>query len=325
MTKQIDFRYYKNRRNFSWTILGIGILLLLVWTLFQKETLTFLFSLNDPNRLPPEWMNQMEDISQPDRRLDVLTPEELEEVKDHAPVSADETRTVMRAWNRLNSMTLEEIRDASIGRVLYAQYFKQPETYRGSVIRIRGAVRLIQKTPIPGWLQKTAAVSSSTETKDGAPDGVLQPEKTIEQKDENSDFGYDFNAFYELWIQPDDNPKNPVLVNTLEIPENWPIDKETKIPVVVDGLFFKHYLYEGMEGMESTPCFYAKAPLWYRQGNGAVQIESAPQKKKTIPVVYIIAGSFIFSGIILRIIERRIRNGLPESEPLPDKIDFDNL
>lgn len=344
MAKQIDFRYHKNRRSFSWLVLGVGVLLLLVWTLFQKETLTFLFSLNDPSRLPPEWMNQMEDISQSDRRLDVLTPEELEAVKDHAPVSAKETRTLMRLWNRLDEMTLEEIRDASIGRVLYAQYFKQPETYRGRIVRVRGAVRLIQKNEIPRWLKKTTESATENAT-ENATESVenqnqnqppqtqgLEPLKEREpqnqaknQAQEEADFGYGFDAFYELWIQPEDNPTRPVLVNALSIPEDWPIGQEIKIPIVIDGVFFKLYLYEGMEGMESTPCFYAKTPLWFRQGKNVAKIESDSGEKKAFPVVYVVAAAFIFAGLILRVVERRIRNSVPESEPLPDKIDFDKL
>ncbi|MBE6428931.1 MAG: hypothetical protein E7028_10220 [Planctomycetaceae bacterium] len=331
MAKPIDFRYHKNRRNFSWAILGIGIVLILSWTLFQKETLTFLFSLNDPNRVPPEWMNQMEDISRPERYLDVLTPDMLDGIKDHAPVSASETKTVMRLWNRLNAMTLEEIRDVSIGRVLFAQYFKQPETYRGNVLRIRGTVRLIQKVEIPNWLKKSNG-QSSPETENPVSGDVSKPEKqntnSQPQKPEqinaenNENFGYDFDTFYELWIQPEDNPRDPVLVNTLNIPENWPVGKDSKIPIVIDGVFFKHYLYEGMEDMESTPCFYAKSPLWYWMGKETPQTETRNPERKTIPLIYVVAGAFIFAGLILRFIERRIKQSIPESEPLPDKIDF---
>lgn len=294
-TNAPDFGSRRSRRRFSWWIFGIGICLILGWNLCQPATWELLRDWTSPDRLPPEWMNRMEDISRTDRLLEGLTAEMLEEIKDDAPmIKASETRAAMKIWNQLNSMKLDEIQKASLGRVLFAQYLKQPGAYRGNVIRIRGTICLIKPGEISSVLRRNS-------------------------DPQDPGFGYDFDHYYELWIQPDDNPAEPVLVNTLEIPESLPINEPIRVPTVIDGVFFKRYLYEGNEGeMFSAPAFYAKAPLWLR--------DVAPQKtvsKKPLPIpfIYVLGAALLLAGIILRIIEIRSRPA-PPNEPLPDKIEL---
>lgn len=291
-----------SRRRFSWLVLGVGLIIILCWTLCQRSTWEIIQNLTDEDRLPPAWMDRSEDISRQDRLLQGLTPEMLEVVKDNSPVFSKEKRLAMKIWNKLNAMTVDEIEKASLGKVLFAQYFKQPESYRGSVIRIRGTIRRVVRQEIPQALVK------STENPQCA---------------EEPDFGYDFDHYYELWIQPDDNPAEPVLVNTLEVPPELPIDKDVYIPVVIDGVFFKLYLYEGQDDLYSEPMFYAKSALWYRD---LQKIQAAMEKQENapkpikIPFIFILGGAIVLAGIILRVIEKRTQ--VEPGEPLPDKFEL---
>ncbi|MBR0193702.1 MAG: hypothetical protein IJQ31_16720 [Thermoguttaceae bacterium] len=291
-----------SQRRFSWLVLGVGLVIILAWTFCQRSTWEIIRNLTDEDRLPPAWMDRSEDISRQDRLLPGLTSEMLEVVKDNSPVFSKEKRLVMKIWNQLNGMTVEEIEKASLGKVLFAQYFKQPETYRGSVIRIRGTVRRAVRQEIPETLQK------STENPECA---------------EDPDFGYDFDHYFELWIQPDDNAAEPVLVNTLEVPAELPLDQDIYVPVVIDGLFFKLYLYEGQDDLYSEPMFYAKSALWYRdlqKVQAAAEAKEKAQKPLRVPFVFILGGAILLAGVILRVIEKRTQ--VEPGEPLPEKFEL---
>ena len=330
-----DFSSRKSRRRFSQTFFILGVFLILGWNFCQEDTWKALFTLTDPNRNPPEWMDKMEDISRTDRLLPGISQDMLENIQDNAPVYAAETRSLMKLWNRVNAMTPEEIRDASVGRVLFAQYAKQPGAYRGNVVRLRGKIRLIEKqnihpgnrkkspedpTPAEDQAQKTAVISQ-----------VPQTDETSSQKD--PDFGYDFDHYYELWFQPDDAPAEPVLVNTLEIPEHFPIGREISIPAVIDGVFFKLYLYEQSDGILGTaPAFYAKKPLWYYaplpdgqtpQDSALSETETEADKKTSVirEIVLGIGFALLLAGIFFKFVEYRTRPPKPQ-EPLPDTIEI---
>ncbi|MDO4628269.1 MAG: hypothetical protein Q4C70_03720 [Planctomycetia bacterium] len=292
---QNDIRTYRGRRHYSRMIFGIGLVLILGWQLCQKETWNLLQNWNDPGKRPPEILNRQEDIKRTDRVLEILSPEMLEDIQDKAPVNASETRTVMKIWNYLNVTDINALEKASLGKVLFAQYLKQPGAYRGCTVRIQGTVRLAMQREIPEFLKK---------------------------KDDKTDYGYDFDHFYELWIQPDDNLAEPVLVNTLEIPEGIALDEPIQVPIVIDGVFFKLYLYEGAEGMETAPCFYAKAPIWYYLPQLKIEkFAEEEQKSIQIPFIYILGGAFFLGAFIFWIIEQRTKP-IPPEEPLPEKFEL---
>ncbi len=290
---QNDIRTYRGRRRCSWLIFGIGLALIVGWHLCQKETWDLLQNWNDPAKQPPETLNRQEDIKRNDRVLEILTPEMLADVHDKAPVNASETPTVMKIWNYLNATDINTLEKASLGKVLFAQYLKQPGAYRGCIVRIQGTVRLAMRREIPEFLRK---------------------------KEDKPGYGYDFDHFYELWIQPDDNLAEPVLVNTLEIPEEIALDEPIQVPMVIDGVFFKLYLYEGAEGMETAPSFYAKKPIWCYTSK--VQTEKEENRQPIqVPFVYILGGAFFLGGFIFWLIEQRSKP-LPPEEPLPEKFEL---
>lgn len=291
-----------SRRHFSWLVLGVGFVLILGWTFCQRSTWDLIHDLMDEDRLPPEWMDRSEDISRQDRLLPGLTPEMLDVVKDNSPIFPKEKRLAMKIWNQLNGMSVEEIEKASLGKVLFAQYFKQPETYRGSVIRIRGTVRRVVRQEMPRSLIKS-------------------PENP--QCAEEPDFGYEFDHYFELWIQPDDNAAEPVLMNALEVPEELPIDQDIYVPVVIDGVFFKLYLYEGQDTLYSEPMFYAKSALWYRdleKMRASAETQEKARKPLRVPFVFILGGAILLAGVILRVIEKRTQ--VEPGEPLPEKFEL---
>lgn len=301
------FRSKINSRRFRWGVFAVGLCLIFVLNLCQPATLEVFRMWFSSKGAPPEYANKMDDFSRTDRLFQGLDEESLDSVKDNAPVKAKETQTAMKIWNQLHSMELTAIRNQCLGRVLFAQYFKQPETYRGNLLRIKGTIRLAVSKKIPTVLQKgTEAAKKETD---------------------DPNYGYDFDHFYELWIQPDDNLHDPVLVNTLEVPEDLPIDREIQVPVVIDGVFFKLYLYESSTGeMLSTPMFYAKAPDWTRPVPETSQTASgtdgtkAPMSSRLFLTI-ILSGAFLCTGIILYVIYLNTRPDAP-AEELPDEIDL---
>ena len=52
------------------------------------------------------------------------------------------------------------------------------------------------------------------ETAEEIPEALLKSTENPKCADD-PDYGYDFDHYFELWIQPDDNASEPVLVNTL--------------------------------------------------------------------------------------------------------------
>ncbi|MBE6426373.1 MAG: hypothetical protein E7029_10385 [Planctomycetaceae bacterium] len=324
------FSTRKGRRRFSQTFFILGLFFILGWHFCQENSWKALFTLTDTNRIPPDWMDKMEDIARTDRLLPGISQDMLEEIQDNAPIYAAETRSLMKIWNRVNSMTVEELRDASVGRVLFAQYAKQPGAYRGNVIRIRGHIRLIQKKSIASESRKRLPSDAPAP----APAETSQT-KNEPSKQKDADFGYDFDHYYELWIQPDDAPAEPVMVNTLEIPENFPIEKEVRIPVVIDGVFFKHYLYEQSNGVLGTaPAFYAKKPLWFYvsppNGKTPQNAENTAHDEKTkedagsSPLREVLLGigiALLLTAIFITFVNMRTRPPQPQ-EPLPDTIEL---
>ncbi len=155
----------------------------------------------------------------------------IEDDTVHRPGESD-------AWFRLcdilNTTSSAELEKQPAEQVNYVQMFKQPEQYRGKLVRFKG--RVMQA-------KRIAAV-----------DNV-----------------YGIEHQYILWIQPDGGPKSPIVVYALGLPPGFPEVTDAKASggyvkmredVEVTGYFFKRWAYRAQDGINTAPLVLAKVPVW---------------------------------------------------------------
>ena len=118
-----------------------------------------------------------------------------------------------------------ELRRASIGRISWLQLNEQSNEYRGELVTVLGTIRRAHR---------------------------LEAVK--------NDLGID--GYYQVWLQPDDNPKRPIVVYCLELPQGFPSGMELAERARVSGFYFKRWLYKGQKDLETAPVLLAKTVAW---------------------------------------------------------------
>lgn len=127
---------------------------------------------------------------------------------------------------------------ASSGKVAFAQLYRQPDSYRGEVVTVRGVVRRCNLLPAPP-----------------------------------NDFG--IAEYYEVWLQPDDNPTYPMKFYALTKPREFPTGDDVAENVDITGIFYRRLAYKAQDEPRTTPLVLARGIDWRRDGNAALPTENA--------------------------------------------------
>lgn len=179
-----------------------------------------------PGELPP---NETDVAS----LLPGLQPALFRHVKDDAAIRAVENDALVHVLHALRSCGDAQLAATAHTQVTFAQMYRQPQEYRGKLLRLSGQVRRAD------WIR--------------AP---------------RNDRGIERLA--ELWLQPDDAPTNPLAVYCLELPSAFPQGLQLAEPVTLDGVFFKRWLYNARDGLRTTPLLVARSVNWQPSQPAAV-------------------------------------------------------
>ncbi|MCA9269266.1 MAG: hypothetical protein KDA41_12380 [Planctomycetales bacterium] len=176
----------------------------------------------------------------------------LEAIRDDTLLSRPaEIDAWFRLLENLQDAPADEFDAADVQLVGFRQLFKQPEEYRGRLVRVRGEV--LDAYPI------------------GAPRNNLGIER------------------YHVFVMiPAGGPASPLMVYALEVPENFPVPAHTgalrpekpliREPVEVTGYFYKRYAYQGhpdAQGVKETwvaPLILARRPNWTPKADDTFQL-----------------------------------------------------
>jgi hypothetical protein len=191
----------------------------------------------------------------------------IEDDTVHRPSESD-------AWFRLcdilNTTSAEQLAKEPAEQVNYVQMFKQPDNYRGKLVRFKG--RIMQAKRI------------------SAVDNV-----------------YGIKHQYILWIQPDGGPKVPIVVYALDLPPGFPdvVGDNSKgdyvrvrEDVAVTGYFFKRWAYRAHDGINTAPLVLAKVPQWFPSADLSTRGDPLPSMGTFIS--WVIASALF--GIVVAVI-----------------------
>jgi len=154
-----------------------------------------------------------------------VQPAYLEPVRDDTFFRGAEHDGWFHLLRILDEAAPGELEEASRGRVSFAQLFRQSKDYRGHLVRLRGTVR----GAFPMYAPK-------------------------------NDYGID--RYHQLWLFPDDNPSSPIILFSLEIPEDFPTGMALVERAEATGFFFKRLAYEATDTLRTAPCVLAGGIRW---------------------------------------------------------------
>lgn len=189
------------------------------------------------------------------------------------------------AWDNMMGLLLinteEELEKYSVGRVMFAQLSQQPKSYHGELVKIVGTARRCTKEKARTTLQ-----------------GV--------------------NHYFMVWILPDDCPDEPMAVECLKIPENFPQGEEINERITLTGFFFKRWTYvAGPEGdvVRTCPLLLAKTLKWIPKIKiSATGSDMQPQ------FWCVLLLALVSSALILFFINRHTQKRKKDEEVLPERI-----
>ena len=152
----------------------------------------------------------------------------LKTVRDNTRFRDEENAAWFNLLGVLRRSDEAELRRASIGRISWLQLNEQSNEYRGELVTVLGTIRRAHRVDA-----------------------------------QKNDLGID--GYYQVWLQPDDNPKRPVVIYCLELPEGFPTGMELAERARVTGFYFKRWLYKGQEDLETAPVLLAKTVAWEKK------------------------------------------------------------
>lgn len=134
------------------------------------------------------------------------------------------------AWKNivdlLDKNVQQEIDKYSFGHTTYVQLRAQPKVFRGVIVTLRGnAMQCLEiQTPnLPG----------------------------------------NRKSVYRIALSPDSSPNEPIILNVLDLPKDFPVGEEIKPQrIEFTGFFFKRWAYPAQEDVRSAPLLIGKSVRW---------------------------------------------------------------
>lgn len=147
--------------------------------------------------------------------------------------------------------------------VTFTQLFRQPEAYRGKLIRFEGVAT------------------------------AVFPRQAPENK-------YGIKNYYEVWLRSNDR-QDVLLALVLHLPENFPESTvlpdqtyaQIEEPVTVVGFFYKLHVYAAEQGVSNAPLVLARQVDW------TPRIVVAPVEPPTLPGIAALIGGALALGVIV--------------------------
>ena len=134
------------------------------------------------------------------------------------------------AWKNvvdlLDSHNEREIEKYSFGHTTYVQLRAQPKVFRGVIVTLRGNAMQCLEIPTP-------------------------------------DLPGNRKSVYRIALSPDSSPNEPVVLNVLDLPKDFPLGEEIKPQrIEFSGFFFKRWAYPSQTDVRSAPLLIGKTIRW---------------------------------------------------------------
>ena len=211
----------------------------------------------DPSSLTEDQRAQLQRFQQ---LFDELS---LAGIVDGTPIPwPAETNAWFRLIEQLEQSDQEDLAAADVPRIGFRQMYKQPDDYRGTLVRVRGQAKRAYHLRAPK-----------------NPAGI--------------------EGYYKFIIALAGHPEDPVFVYALELPEGFPevkdldVDKEVTdfedVHVEFTGYFFKCAAYKAGDGIRVAPLILAKSPTWT-----PTVAEGDPE----LPNIYLLLAAVVGTAIV---------------------------
>jgi len=189
---------------------------------------TRLQTTNEPDA-PPDAIRIPREVAPPEDQtgdyLPGVRPGYLEGVRDDTFFRNDESDAWFHLFKLLDNADPEQLREASEGKISFAQLFQQSDFYRGKVVSLEGIARRAMPLDAPA-----------------------------------NEYGIE--RYWRVWLSPDDNPSDPIIIYTLNLPEGFPEGMHIEQPIGVDGFYYKRLAYEAADTLRTAPTVLAKTLQW---------------------------------------------------------------
>ena len=190
-----------------------------------------------------------------------IRPGYFQAIKDDLPLrSGEEHYPWFHLLEVLNGTDEETLEKASTGRATWAQLFRQPNQYRGELVTVVGTVRRAHY--------------------------IRSPKNNANIEGTN-----------QLWVFPEDNPAEPIVVYSLYLPEGFPMGMEIAEEASITGFFFKRWAYSALEDVRTAPLMLSRDINWKKR-------PPKPEKPPFDPtklIGVIIAALAICAFVVIRV------------------------
>ena len=153
-----------------------------------------------------------------------VDPAELKNIRDDTVFRGAEAA----AWFSWCAL-MQHADRAAVGEVAqpvgFLQLFRQPDEYRGRLVRVAGIVRRAHRVPAHDNQQGVA-------------------------------------GYWQCWLFTDEGSTNPIVVYALDMPAEFPTGMELYEQVAFNGLFFKRWAYEARGGTMTAPLILSPGGDW---------------------------------------------------------------
>ena len=165
-------------------------------------------------------------LAKADERVPELTPEILATIKDNTVFRAAENDAWLAMIGALHSREQNVIEQLSLGRVGFAQLFRQTDFYRGQVVTVAGIARRLE--------------AIETENKNELGIGTL----------------------YRWILEPQSTSTAPIVVYSIECPDGLTPSEKLRENCEFTGFCFKRWAYKSGDGARVAPLIIAKTCKW---------------------------------------------------------------
>jgi hypothetical protein len=166
--------------------------------------------------------------SEQDKLYPGVDPAELKNILDDTVFRSSEAN-VWFSWCALMQKADAIASDKLIAQpVGFLQLYRQPDEYRGRLVRIDGIVRRAHRL----------AAHDNQQGIDG---------------------------YWRCWLSTDESGTNPIVVYALDMPDDFPTGMEIYEQVAFSGLFFKRWAYEARGGIMTAPLILSPGGDWQRR------------------------------------------------------------
>ncbi len=153
--------------------------------------------------------------------IDDLRPEMFSGIEDDTFFRAEENAAWFMLLDILRQTSIAELQDRSIGEVAFAQLFHQTNDLRGKLVTVTGAIRRAHRVPAA-----------------------------------KNELG--IKSYWQCWVRPTDGSNSPIVLYTLDLPENVGEGMDIRQSASFTGFCFKRWAYNSASGPRVAPILLAK-------------------------------------------------------------------